>query len=111
MVATSVGLDELAVERSITVSRAANNIPASCMHNQLLPTQDQPQPSEAASNEMDIQPTQAIPNAGSQWLLPFTDMFSKRRQFAVDCFGGVHLIVGELSAVWLALHSGSAPVA
>ena len=30
------------------------------------------------------------------WLLPFTDMFSKRRQFAVDGFGRVHLIVGKL---------------
>lgn len=32
------------------------------------------------------------------WLLPFTDMFSKRRQFAVDGLGRVHLIVGKL---WL----------
>lgn len=30
------------------------------------------------------------------WLLPFTDMFSKRRQFAVDGLGRVHLIVGKL---------------
>lgn len=31
----------------------------------------------------------------SPWLLPFTDMFSKRRQFAVDGFGRIHLIIGE----------------
>ena len=30
------------------------------------------------------------------WLLPFTDMFSKRRKFAVDGLGRVHLIVGKL---------------
>ena len=36
---------------------------------------------------------------GSQdapWLLPFTGMFSKRRQFAIDGLGRVHLIVGKL---------------
>ena len=36
------------------------------------------------------------------WLLPFTDMFSKRRQFAVDGLGRVHLIVGKL---WLQFYN------
>lgn len=31
------------------------------------------------------------------WLLPFTEVFSKRRQFACDSFGRIHLIVGETS--------------
>lgn len=29
------------------------------------------------------------------WLLPFTHMFSKRRQFAVDGLGRVYLIIGK----------------
>ena len=40
------------------------------------------------------------------WLLPFTDMFSKRRKFAVDGLGRVHLIVGKLCLHYCnALHS------
>lgn len=35
------------------------------------------------------------------WLLPFTEMFSKRRQFACDHLGRVYLIIGE--ECWLDL--------
>lgn len=32
------------------------------------------------------------------WLLPLTEMFSKRRQFACDSLGRIHLIVGKTLA-------------
>jgi len=43
------------------------------------------------------------------WLLPITDMFSKRRQFAVDSLGRVHLIVG-MSCSFECVHARASPV-
>ena len=47
--------------------------------------------SDLGSNH-NSQPSTSQPEA---WLLPFTDMFSKRRRFACDSIGRVHIIIGE----------------
>ena len=51
--------------------------------------------SMVASSTVASIPLQGNGNKHAAWLLPFTEMFSKRRQFACDHLGMIHLIVGK----------------
>lgn len=106
----SAGLEELSVERSIALT---------CPHE---PHQDErfvSKPTEG-SHEQSSETGYCKPNYGTaadpgtsaqaeDWLLPITDTFSKRRQFAVDSFGRVHLIVGA-SCSFECEHTRAPPV-
>ncbi|DBA76052.1 TPA: hypothetical protein ACH3X1_009800 [Trebouxia sp. C0004] len=90
-----LSLEELSVERSIALTYPHEHHqdehfvskPTDGSHEQLTDT----------GHHKQIYGTAADPATSGQaedWLLPITDMFSKRRQFAADSFGRVHLIVG-----------------
>ncbi|KAL0055190.1 hypothetical protein WJX82_008499 [Trebouxia sp. C0006] len=93
-----LSLKELSVERSIAIT---------CPHEHhqgeqsvIKRTGGSHEPSETGHHQQKYD-TAADPGTLGQaedWLLPITDMFSKRRQFAVDSLGRVHLIVGFSSA-------------
>ena len=101
------GLEELSIEQSIAFScpneqdqharssgklTEASQPPSSAMGNNTLMW-----PGTTTMSELGAATASEPGSSGhkAQWLLPFTDMFSKRRQFAVDNLGRVHLIVGE----------------
>lgn len=93
------GLEELSTEQSIAFS-CPNEQDQHASSSGKLTEASQPRSSAMGNNTLMWPGTTTTSEPGSsghkaQWLLPFTDMFSKRRQFAVDSLGRVHLIVGE----------------
>ena len=92
----TAGLEELSLERSIGFdhAREAPNAIDTC--KQLVEPTACLQISQDSGLRNMAQHPMSCGDPSLQWLLPFTDMFSKRRQFAVDYYGRVHLIVGEL---------------
>ncbi|KAL0035235.1 hypothetical protein WJX79_007672 [Trebouxia sp. C0005] len=90
-----LSLEELSIERSIAVTCPHEH--HQDKHSVVRCTGDSHAPSSETGHHQQDYGTAADPGTSGQaenWLLPFTDMFSKRRQFAVDSFGRVHLIVG-----------------
>lgn len=84
------GLAELSLERSLAFSVGTPGEP----HRTGKTVQ---RPSAQSTIDQASFPGNAEDSGQWSWLLPFTSMFSKRRQFAVDSFGRVHLIVGKCS--------------
>lgn len=93
-----LGLEELSLERSIGFDHAQEAPNAIDKCHQLVESTTCLQISQDSGPRNMAQYPMSCGDPSSQWLLPFTDMFSKRRQFAVDYYGRVHLIVGFTSS-------------
>ena len=95
------GLEELSLEHSIAFSGVDECIGRNEYFSQPIHTASHQQ-SPDCTNYSRQSSSQAVKfgaseqHSSSPWLLPFTDMFSKRRQFAVDGCGRVYLIIGKL---------------
>ena len=94
------GLEELSIEQSIAFNCPIEQDQHAQSNLSKSTEASQPQSSAMGSKMLSWPGTATTFEPGlcshqAQWLLPFTDMFSKRRQFAVDSLGRVHLIVGE----------------
>lgn len=95
------GLEELSLEHSIAFSGVDDCIGRNETFGQPIHTASHQQ-SRDSTNYSRQSSSQAVTfgaseqHSSSPWLLPFTDMFSKKRQFAVDSCGRVHLIIGKL---------------
>jgi len=95
------GLEELSLECSVALSYSGAYTDTDDESSQPIATakhQQTPAPAQSVQtiSGHSLAPESFHQQSSTQWLLPFTDMFSKRRQFAVDNCGRVHLIVGEL---------------
>lgn len=94
-----LSLEELSVERSIGLTFPGEHHEDA--HAVTKRSRGSHEPSSETGHHQQNYGTAADQGTSAQaedWLLPITDMFSKRRQFAVDSFGRVHLIVGFSSA-------------
>lgn len=98
-----LSLEELSLEHSIAFSGVDDCIGRNETFGQPIHTASHQQ-SPDCTNYNRQNSSQAVTfgaseqHSSSPWLLPFTDMFSKKRQFAVDSCGRVHLIIGLTSS-------------